>query len=114
MRRSMRVPFFETFDVPDAMQSRGAREQTTVSTQALLLLNNAFVRGQAEQFSQRLTTPADRGPREMVEEAYWLTLSRPPTEHELELSVQLLAGQDQTVANFCHILFTLNEFLYVD
>ena len=114
MRRSMRVPFFETFDVPDAMQSRGAREQTTVSTQALLLLNNAFVRGQAERFSQRLTTPMKRDPREMVEEAYWLTLSRPPTEHELELSVQLLAGQDQTVANFCHILFTLNEFLYVD
>ena len=110
----MRVPFFETFDVPDAMQSRGSREQTTVSTQALLLLNNAFVRGQAEQFAGRLAKTGKTEPRQMVEEAYWLTLSRPPTEHEVELSVELLAGKDQTIANFCHILFTLNEFLYVD
>ena len=36
----MRVPFFKTFDVPAAMQSRGTREETTVATQALLLLNN--------------------------------------------------------------------------
>ena len=50
----------------------------------------------------------------MVEEAYWLTLSRPPTQREFELSVELLGGADQTIANFCHILFTLNEFLYVD
>ena len=114
MRRSMRVPFFETFDVPDAMQSRGSREQTTVSTQALLLLNNAFVRGQAEQFAGRLAKTGKTEPRQLVEEAYWLTLSRPPTEHEVELSVELLAGKDQTIANFCHILFTLNEFLYVD
>ncbi|MEE3373030.1 MAG: DUF1549 and DUF1553 domain-containing protein [Planctomycetota bacterium] len=114
MRRSMRVPFFETFDVPDAMQSRGSREQTTVSTQALLLLNNAFVRGQAEQFARRLGRTPEMDPTRVVEDAYWLTLSRPPTKRELDLSVELLSGQGQTIANFCHILFTLNEFLYVD
>jgi len=108
------VPFFETFDVPDAMTSRGVREKTTVATQALLLMNNEFVRKQAEHFAARLDKLEDKAPRAAVEEAYWLTLSRKPTERELELSLELLKSEGQSIANFCHILFTLNEFIYVD
>jgi len=111
MRRSMRVPFFETFDVPDAMSSRGVREKTTVATQALLLMNNEFVRKQAEHFARRLE---DKEPRIAVEEAYWLALSRKPTEEEINLSLALINSEGQSLANFCHILFTLNEFIYVD
>ena len=114
MRRSMRVPFFETFDVPDAMQSRGVREETTVATQALLLLNNEFVRAQAERFAARLGQLGAKEPRSIVEHAYWLALSRDPTRRELELGVELLESEGQNVENFCHILFTLNEFIYVD
>jgi hypothetical protein len=122
MRRSMRVPFFETFDVPDAMQSRGVREQTTVATQALLLLNNKFVRDQAGHFADRVVAAAkdpnspDGGKnlQAIVEEAYWLAFSRGPTREELDLSIDLLSQEGQNVENFCHILFTLNEFAYVD
>jgi len=111
MRRSMRVPFFETFDVPDAMSSRGVREKTTVATQALLLMNNEFVRKQAEHFARRLE---NKEPRIAIEEAYWLALSRKPTEEEINLSLALINSEGQSLANFCHILFTLNEFIYVD
>mgnify|MGYP002819159480 FL=1 len=121
MRRSMRVPFFETFDVPDAMQSRGVREQTTVPTQALLLLNNKFVRNQAGHFASRVVNAVgelDPGNpdrlRAIVEEAYWLALSRSPTETEITLGSGLLSEDGQSVENFCHILLTLNEFAYVD
>ncbi len=121
MRRSMRVPFFETFDVPDAMQSRGVREQTTVPTQALLLLNNKFVRDQAGHFASRVIDtvgdPDSGNPdsmRTIVEEAYWLALSRSPTEAEITLGTALLSEDGQSVENFCHILLTLNEFAYVD
>ena len=122
MRRSMRVPFFETFDVPDAMQSRGVREQTTVATQALLLLNNKFVRDQAKHFAARVVAAArDSGSPEgekdlkvIVEEAYWLAFSRMPTGEEAALGIELLSREGQNVENFCHILFTLNEFAYVD
>ena len=114
MRRSMRVPFFETFDVPDAMQSRGVREETTVATQALLLLNNEFVRAQAKRFAMRLGRLEAKEHRSIVEHAYWLALSRAPTQRELDLSLGLLESKGQSVANFCHILFALNEFIYVD
>lgn len=122
MRRSMRVPFFETFDVPDAMQSRGVREQTTVATQALLLLNNKFVRDQAKHFASRVleavsSSGSKEGEQDMkaiVEQAYWLAFSRGPTVDEITLGVELLSREGQNVENFCHILFTLNEFAYVD
>ena len=114
MRRSMRVPFFETFDVPDAMQSRGVREETTVATQALLLLNNEFVRAQAKQFAARLERLEAKEHRSIVEHAYWLALSRAPTQRELDLSLGLLESKGQSVTDFCHILFALNEFIYVD
>ncbi|MED5470529.1 MAG: DUF1549 and DUF1553 domain-containing protein [Verrucomicrobiota bacterium] len=115
MRRSMRVPFFEVFDVPDSMQSRGVRELTTVPTQALMLLNNKFVRGQADHFAARIKESVDASDtRSVIEEAYWLALSRAPTEEEVSLSSELLAKEGQSIENFCHILFTLNEFSYVD
>ena len=121
MRRSMRVPFFETFDVPDAMQSRGVREQTTVPTQALLLLNNQFVRTQAGHFANRVVeaagNPDSENPESMraiVEEGYWLAFSREPTEAEVTLGTDLLSTEGQSVENFCHMLLTLNEFTYVD
>ena len=115
MRRSMRVPFFEIFDVPDSMQSRGVRELTTVPTQALMLLNNKFVRGQANHFAARIKESVDASDKRLViEEAYWSALSRAPTDQELKLSSELLAKEGQSIENLCHILFTLNEFSYVD
>ena len=122
MRRSMRVPFFETFDVPDAMQSRGVREKTTVATQALLLLNNEFVRQQAVHFAERVVAATRDRPSEtpqgkqraIVEEAYWLAFSRKPTDAEIKLGSELMSQKGQTIENFCHILLTLNEFAYVD
>ena len=115
MRRSMRVPFFEVFDVPDGMQSRGVRELTTVPTQALMLMNNQFVRDQASHFSNRIRKAVGNDNlKHIVEEAYWLALSRSPTNEELSSSVELLSTEGQSLENFCHILFTLNEFCYVD
>ena len=115
MRRSMRVPFFEVFDVPDGMQSRGVRELTTVPTQALMLMNNQFVRDQAAHFANRIRKAVGNDNlKHIVEEAYWLALSRSPTNEELSSSVELLSTEGQSLENFCHILFTLNEFCYVD
>ena len=115
MRRSMRVPFFEVFDVPDGMQSRGVRELTTVPTQALMLMNNQFVRDQAAHFANRIRKAVGNDNlKHIVEEAYWLALSRSPTDEELSSSVELLSTEGQSLENFCHILFTLNEFCYVD
>ena len=37
-----------------------------------------------------------------------------PTKEEIKLSLELINSEGQSLANFCHVLFTLNEFIYVD
>ncbi len=114
MRRSMRMPFLETFDTPDAMSSRGNRDTTTVAPQALLLLNNRFVREQAEHFARRVGATSGKDSRLAVENAYWFALSRPPSSTEQELALEFLASEGQDLVNLCHALLTLSEFIYLD
>ncbi|NRB44592.1 MAG: hypothetical protein HRU47_07260, partial [Verrucomicrobiales bacterium] len=52
--------------------------------------------------------------RSVIEAAYWVALSRNPTDEEVKLSSELLSREGQSIENFCHVLFTLNEFSYVD
>src|SRR5206468_1186641 len=45
VKRSKLVPMMVLFDAPDSLQDIAARPTTTVAPQALLMLNNAAVRG---------------------------------------------------------------------
>jgi hypothetical protein len=93
------VPFFEVNDAPGAIESCGRRSRTTVAPQALTLLNDPFVRDAAEAFAARAGSP---------QRAFLLALGRAPTAAELEIASRL------DLVDFCHVLFTLNEFVYVD
>ena len=93
------VPFFEVNDAPGASASCGRRARTTVAPQALTLLNDPFVRESAKAFAARAQTP---------ERAFLLALGREPKPSELEVAKKL------DLVDFCHVLFTLNEFVYVD
>jgi hypothetical protein len=57
-KRSIRVPMLEAFDAPDPATTSGRRLTTTLSTQALVLLNDAFVRNQARLFAERIIEKA--------------------------------------------------------
>jgi hypothetical protein len=120
-KRSVRLPLMEAFDAPDRIVSSGRRQNTTVPTQQLALLNSEFVRRRAADFAARL---ADTGDRErQVALAFELALGRPPTAAEFARSLAFLehrhhnpdAGSaDTALTDFCHALFNLNAFIYVD
>jgi hypothetical protein len=99
IKRSVMVPFFEVNDAPGATSSCGRRSRTTVAPQALTLLNDPFVRESAKAFAQRAGSP---------EKAFLLALGRPAKASELEATKHL------DLVDLCHVLFTLNEFSYVD
>jgi hypothetical protein len=108
----------EVFDAPDRIVSSGRRQPTTVPTQQLALLNSEFVRQRAMNFAARL---ADTGDSErQVALAFQLALGRPPTEAEFARSVAFFkrhdadAHPDAVLTDFCHALFNLNAFIYVD
>lgn len=109
-RRSLPYPMFETFDHPDMNVTAGARNVSTVPTQALTLLNNPFVLSQAQRFADRLSQQAS-DPYTQVDQAYRTALARPATETEIRIGVELI--RKQSLVSFTHVVLNLNEFMYM-
>jgi hypothetical protein len=109
-RRSLPYPMFDTFDHPDMNVTAGARNVSTVPTQALTLLNNPFVLDQAKRFAERVRREAS-APRAQVDLAYRIALARPATEAEMAVGVGLI--ESQSLESFTHVVLNLDEFLYL-
>lgn len=125
VKRSQPVPMMQTFDAPEAVQSIGERQTTTVATQALALLNSPFVRQRAEKLAQRVRPKTPDDLPQTVEQAYLTTLSRKPGEDEKQRMLNFIQqqatshgpgtkGLDLAVTDFCQVLLCLNEFVYLD
>ena len=110
-RRSLGFPFFDTFDLPDQNQTAAARNVSTVSTQALTLLNNPFVLNQARLFAARLERAAPGDVGRQIDLAYRIALTRPPTPAEASVAAELVEAR--SVVDFAHVMLNLNEFLYL-
>ena len=109
-RRTLSFPFFETFDLPDQNQTINTRNTSTVAPQALTLMNNPFVIGQAELFADRVAENIPYDIDQQVEMIYRSALTRPPTEEEAEVARQLV--ELGSLDDLTHVVFNLSEFLY--
>ncbi len=130
-KRVVPYPLLQAFDKPDAQQSCGRRDNTTVAPQALALLNDQFVRSVSLDFADRLLKEAGSEPAQWIERGYQLALARAPSEQERTSALAFVEGQLQerkkraaqapveeirlqSLADLCQTIFSLNEFLYVD
>jgi mono/diheme cytochrome c family protein len=111
-KRSIRYPLFEAFDQPNLINSVDRRNRSTVAPQALLLMNNAFVLRQAEQFAKRLLREAGADPAAQVDLAFRLAVARPPDSAERRKALEFVRSSPEGLAQFCHVMFNLNEFVY--
>ncbi|HEY7497320.1 MAG TPA: DUF1553 domain-containing protein [Vicinamibacterales bacterium] len=111
-KRSIRYPFFETFDQPNLVNSVDRRNRSIVAPQALILMNNAAVVLQAKRFAERLVREAGSDPAKQVTLAFQLALGRDPGAAELATSVAFVRSSPRGLAEFAHVLFNLNEFVY--
>jgi len=125
-----RVPdVLELFDFADPSLVMGARETTTVPSQALYLMNSEFVLQQSEQMARSLiqNEAIPKGKKGIA--AFYLVYSRPPTPEEVRKASVFyqrfveLAKEDtdnpneaafQALTNFCQSLFSSADFLYVN
>jgi hypothetical protein len=137
--RTITAPILDLFDPPDKVNSCPRRSVTTIAPQALQLLNNKFVAGQSEIFARRVRDEAGGDPKARMTRAFWLALSRPPEPAEIDSSLTFLKRQEEyhqrhnrvlldsgndpaevkppdeaALVDFCHALFNLNEFVYVN
>ncbi len=112
----------QVFDFPDPSIIFGQREVTTVPTQALFMLNNAFVLEQAAHFAQRISADEKLDADQRIGLAYRLALSRRPTSEELSAAKQYLQNASQknkpiskpAWSRFCQALLASADFRYLD
>lgn len=110
-------PLLEAFDSPDSFGSVCTRNVTTTPTQSLLLINGDWPLKRAAAFARRVRAQAKSAdPGALIEYAYRLAYGRAPQADERQSAIDFLkSGElDQTLVDFCHVLFNSNEFLYVD
>ncbi len=128
-KRVVQHPLMQAFDAPDSTVSCSRRSNTTVAPQALALLNDPFFRLRATDFAARLLAESEE-PEHCVKRSYWLALSRPPSDVELQTCLTFLREREaqyalreadapipprqRALTDFCQALFSLNEFIYVD
>jgi hypothetical protein len=118
VKRNLRYPLFALFDAPDRNETCSRRFVTTTAPQALTLLNDAIVLGFAKDFAIRITKEVGTDPAKVVGRAFLVALGRAPTAEERTAMLGFLkqhkGPQSEAVADLCHALLNLNEFLYVD
>lgn len=89
--RGLTPKTLEAFDPVEQTLVSGARETTTVPSQALFLLNSTFVRQQSLALAERLLAE-DQNEARRVRAAYRLTLGREPSVAELDRAANYLAA----------------------
>ncbi|WP_422925274.1 PSD1 and planctomycete cytochrome C domain-containing protein [Singulisphaera sp. PoT] len=126
VRRNFLNPMFLAFDFPSPFSTMGRRNVSNVPAQALTLLNDPFVLGQAKIWAERLTAEQKGKPaREVVQGVYLTAFGRPPTDEEAMEAIGFLDEQAKLYgqagdanakawADLCHVLMNVKEFIYVN
>ena len=127
-QRRTEVPtLLESYDLPPMSPNCLERNTSTVAIQALHLLNNSMVEKLAESLCRSRQKRSGSEPEKEIDRAYWIALSRPPTEDEkiaslealsrfrrMEQASQTAAAEQRALASFCHALVNSAAFLYID
>ena len=127
IKRSELIPSMMLYDAPDSLQGLGRRATTVVGPQALAMLNSDQVQAYAKAFAARVAAEEHATLADAVNRGYVIALARPADPFELAESTEFIqaatasyesAGQAQpaaqALADFCQVLYGLNEFIYID
>jgi hypothetical protein len=108
-KRTVRVPFMETFDLPENSVSCARRVESTVAPQALSLLNSPMAITVARALAGRVER---EGGTDRVGRLFAVVLQRSPTAEERRIAQGLL--DQRGLVEVCRAMINLNEFVYVD
>ncbi len=135
-RRTQPITLLDTFDTPFMNPNCVKRAQSTVSSQALELMNSDLLRQASRYMAGRIIDAEGDATRGQIDRAYWLALSRKPSAEEVSAAESALQAMEKewfqqlrsdnpeepvkarahwlAVATLCHTILNSAEFLYVD
>lgn len=143
VKRNLRYPMFESFDMPDTHESCARRMNTTSPLQALTMLNGKVSLEWAQGFAGRLIKAAPESVDAQLRLAWQLAYNRTAAEEELTAAREFLRMQTAVVrerldkgeaiagpagfdleqsdrpaaaalVDLCHTLLNSNEFVYLN
>ena len=126
VRRNFLTPMFLAFDYPVPTSTLGGRGTSTVPSQALIMMNNAFVRAQARSWGIALSSLRQATP-ERIAGMFLSALGRSPTRQEGVAAQSFLNDQrafhQQRVSpheakleawsDLGHVLLNSTEFIFI-
>ncbi|MFO0870273.1 MAG: DUF1549 domain-containing protein [Pirellulales bacterium] len=127
--RNMLPDVLALFDAADPNGVTAVRNETTVASQGLFLLNHPFVREQSRAFAERVLSATKESDEHRIDLAHRLAYGRKATPIEQVETREFLAAFEQSPSlgsrpaverrqaawqAFCQSLLCSNEFLYVE
>lgn len=127
VRRNHLLPMAAAFDMPVPDTTIGGRTVSNLPAQALILMNDPFVVRQAEVWSERLLAVKPADFTSLADQLFEAALARAPRADEQAALSDFMhsqavlygiapenAWQDARVlADLCHTVFMLKEFIYI-
>lgn len=110
IRRNFLPPFLMVWDYPPPATTMGRRSTSNVPAQALTMMNDPFVRERAEVWAQALS---EHTVPEQIDALWWSALARAPRPEERQAAEAFLAEPDARLAELCHVVFNLKEFVFL-
>ena len=123
-QRTVAYPTAMTFDQANSCESCPQRERSTTPLQALTLMNHGLFVECARALARRAAALPARAPRDRIQAAFQLCLSRPPARAELDRLERLFAdelalapdrtasvAQENALTQIAQVLLNLDEFL---
>ena len=110
--------FLRLFDFPMMRASSAKRTENVIPQQFLFMMNSQFMRDRANALALRLKNESDL-PKTRIERGYALLFGRAPTDNELHAATQFLEsnptsdGAPDRWQQYCQVLLSSNEFMYV-
>ena len=128
VRRNFLNPFMLTYDTPTPFSTVGRRTDSNLPAQALILLNDPFVTGQAKAWSARVLAGEAQDTAQRVRQMYLKAFARPPDDFESKAALDFLdvqgaalgvdpgarARSEQLWTDLAHVLLNVNEFVYLE
>ncbi len=111
---------FDAFDFPSSGLSVGQRSRSTVATQALVLLNNAWVHARAKAMAARLQSESEYAdPIVWIGSAYQICFQRSPSIEELRTCLEFFEPKVESrvpeqLERLAHTLLASIDFRYLE
>ena len=111
-KRTIRIPWMETFDLPENAISCGRRECSLVAPQSLAMLNGSLSLQASQQIAETILCDKKLSPSQLVSEVFRQILLRNPADQELVSCQSFL--ETRSLVELCLVLLNTNEFAFTD